>query len=470
MNCFQSQSPMIGSDFPEWHLGRRNGSFADFSSTRSGMKDFSYTNSNDVDFTPFSSVLSLSQQPSSYHDASGVSDMLSNDKTSPKTVYSSYASSSSTSTSIDPLSLVVPVPSAGIPSKNAWWSETPHQNKDQCQGTYEMVAAQDALPRDYHRQEQHWNNSWNTEGALTSNWAAQSIDPITISPKALTLNVSSAALSSSGSSQGGLLCLSDSSSGRSSGDENSDFSGPETLSVVPRPVQRPRQILPDSIPPSRRVIPSIPNNDFASSKTTQKRSMKAKSGSHRRRRSSPSRISLEAELHYQKSSAPKRIEPKPEAPSARQWTASPPSTQSAATVQAMHHRDAKDDFLVRSKLAGMSYKDIRRQGKFTEAESTLRGRFRTLTKHKTARVRKPEWDENDVCTSISYLATNHELTFAQIRLLKRAVRKLTNGSDPMKARVPWKQVADYIANNGGSYHFGNATCRKRWDELQTTGC
>jgi hypothetical protein len=62
----------------------------------------------------------------------------------------------------------------------------------------------------------------------------------------------------------------------------------------------------------------------------------------------------------------------------------------------MHHRDAKDDFLVRSKLAGMSYKEIRRQGKFSEAESTLRGRFRTLTKHKAARVRKPEWDDNDV--------------------------------------------------------------------------
>jgi hypothetical protein len=58
------------------------------------------------------------------------------------------------------------------------------------------------------------------------------------------------------------------------------------------------------------------------------------------------------------------------------------------------------------------------------------------------------------------------LTCAQVRLLKRAVRKLINGSDPSKNRVPWKQVAEYIANNGGSYHFGNATCRKRWDELQ----
>jgi hypothetical protein len=44
----------------------------------------------------------------------------------------------------------------------------------------------------------------------------------------------------------------------------------------------------------------------------------------------------------------------------------------------------------------MTYKEIRRKGGFIEAESTLRGRFRTLTKHRDARVRKPEWTENDV--------------------------------------------------------------------------
>ena len=58
--------------------------------------------------------------------------------------------------------------------------------------------------------------------------------------------------------------------------------------------------------------------------------------------------------------------------------------------------DAKDIFLVQSKLAGMSYREIRDRGNFTEAESTLRGRFRTLTKDKENRVRKPEWQERDV--------------------------------------------------------------------------
>lgn len=33
-------------------------------------------------------------------------------------------------------------------------------------------------------------------------------------------------------------------------------------------------------------------------------------------------------------------------------------------------------------------------------------------------------------------------------------------------KVPWKKVADYISENGGSYHFGNATCKKQWLKIQ----
>ncbi|ORY63399.1 uncharacterized protein BCR38DRAFT_486145 [Pseudomassariella vexata] len=108
---------------------------------------------------------------------------------------------------------------------------------------------------------------------------------------------------------------------------------------------------------------------------------------------------------------------------------------------------AKDEFLIKHKRAGMTYREIRKKGKFIEAESTLRGRYRTLTKPKETRVRKPEWEESD------------------IRLLKKAVRKLAKGDDLETAKIPWKQVAEYIAEHGGSYHFGNATCRKRWDDL-----
>lgn len=35
----------------------------------------------------------------------------------------------------------------------------------------------------------------------------------------------------------------------------------------------------------------------------------------------------------------------------------------------------------------------------------------------------------------------------------------------VKLRTPWKEVAEYISEHGGSYHFGNATCRKKWDEV-----
>ena len=52
--------------------------------------------------------------------------------------------------------------------------------------------------------------------------------------------------------------------------------------------------------------------------------------------------------------------------------------------------------LIQWKRAGLSYKDIKRIGGFKEAESTLRGRFRTLTKAKEQRVRKPKWLKSDV--------------------------------------------------------------------------
>ncbi|KAL2854239.1 hypothetical protein BJY01DRAFT_243767 [Aspergillus pseudoustus] len=58
--------------------------------------------------------------------------------------------------------------------------------------------------------------------------------------------------------------------------------------------------------------------------------------------------------------------------------------------------DARNALLIEYKRRGLSYKDIKRIGGFKEAESTLRGRFRTLTKSKEQRVRKPQWQENDV--------------------------------------------------------------------------
>lgn len=78
-----------------------------------------------------------------------------------------------------------------------------------------------------------------------------------------------------------------------------------------------------------------------------------------------------------------------------------PQTRAPDCIVHVHdrssHRDpGMDRFLVECKSKGLSYKDIKILGGFREAESTLRGRYRTLTKPKEARVRKPQWHEKDV--------------------------------------------------------------------------
>ncbi|KOS18998.1 hypothetical protein ESCO_000096 [Escovopsis weberi] len=128
---------------------------------------------------------------------------------------------------------------------------------------------------------------------------------------------------------------------------------------------------------------------------------------------------------------------------------SPSSTSSTSYFAG--ERATKDEFLVKSRRAGMTYRDIKQQGGFTEAESTLRGRYRMLTKSREERVRNPKWTPIDVV------------------LLRKAVLKYCNGKDPVLVKVPWKEVARFIFDNGGTYLFGNATCRKKWDELTSFG-
>ena len=59
-------------------------------------------------------------------------------------------------------------------------------------------------------------------------------------------------------------------------------------------------------------------------------------------------------------------------------------------------RQAKDDVLIRLRNQGLSYREIKRQTGFAEAESTLRGRIRVLSKPAHQRVRKPTWRRSDV--------------------------------------------------------------------------
>lgn len=69
----------------------------------------------------------------------------------------------------------------------------------------------------------------------------------------------------------------------------------------------------------------------------------------------------------------------------------------------------KDTTLVECRRLGMSYKEIKRMYSFTEAESTLRGRYRTLTKEKKDRVRRPEWTDRDVSTTFAPLKDSADM-------------------------------------------------------------
>jgi hypothetical protein len=401
--CLEKRSPMLANGYSHSYLGQRQGSFADFSNTRCGLKQFVYQNLNESDLNPFASVLSTGQ-PSSYQEDVSMIDDFNVGGTSPNTTYSGYSSASAT---VDPISLIHANVSnhQNASMKGVWWPETSRGSQAQYQDAYGLGMLHDGLPRTQKQQHQQYSDPWITGSGSSAGWPMQATatTPITVSPKVLTLDFPPAPLSSSGSSQGLILSFSESSSAPSFR-EDTPNSVPETMSVVePQvpvvPIRQHRQILPDSLPLSR-VISVLPSNDFPSRKTTHKRNLRSKSERHSRRKPSPpSHVksfvapmpSKTVDPTPEKTMAPKKIESKP-----LSAASSSNSPRLSPTAQAQHHRNSKDDFLVRSKLAGMSYKDIRRHGNFVEAESTLRGRFRTLTKHKAARVRKPEWTENDV--------------------------------------------------------------------------
>ncbi|KAF1814993.1 hypothetical protein P152DRAFT_512310 [Eremomyces bilateralis CBS 781.70] len=128
------------------------------------------------------------------------------------------------------------------------------------------------------------------------------------------------------------------------------------------------------------------------------------------------------------------------------------STASQDESRERGQKHKQNQFLVQSRRAGMPYSEIKKRGKFSEAESTLRGRFRILTKEKSQRVRRPAWKDVD------------------IQLLRTAIGIHTKSSpDRVKvnaSKIPWKKVSQYIAEHGGSYRFGYATCKKKWLAMQ----
>ena len=413
---------MLGHDYSQWGFGHRS-SFSEFSRAGDVLKNAETRPSTESSMPTYTPGLSAQCLQPAYHEGmSSLGASYSIDRNSPSTVHSSYS----------PLAMpqVVHSPS----TKMGWWSET-LSNDAHNQGLDGFAFSYDGLPScKTPSRQQTYCDVWNVGNQTVDNWATQTVAPNTISPKLLRLNDSSVSLSSTDSSQG-MLGLSGPDTAASSTDASSDHSRPETTTNT-EPPQRSRtnrQMLPDFGSSFHRIVPVLPSNDFKSGRNPEKRSAKiVKSGNHAPRRSSPMptrpntppptrrRSSLRTESGS--SRAPTRIMPKPVASNQPRQTWNSLSSEmgqqpthnresmersesraparvslpQSTTLQARHHRTSADDFLISSRLAGKSYKEIRREGKFSEAESTLRGRFRALTKHPAARVRKPEWEDNDV--------------------------------------------------------------------------
>jgi hypothetical protein len=92
---------------------------------------------------------------------------------------------------------------------------------------------------------------------------------------------------------------------------------------------------------------------------------------------------------------------------------SPSSTTSSES--AAKQREWEDKILLGRKALGWTYKQIKEEIRNPKiAESTLRGRYRSLTKDRKDRVRKPVWTPHDVGSSSANVPLlSHKLTFAR---------------------------------------------------------
>jgi hypothetical protein len=149
------------------------------------------------------------------------------------------------------------------------------------------------------------------------------------------------------------------------------------------------------------------------------------------------------------------------------------SVQGPRALDAHAQRKADDEILLDGKKKGLTYKEIRRSMHSKCAESTLRGRYRSLTKARQDRVRKPVWRSKDVSQwrITAQLVANN----AKVELLTEFVMQDLDRVDASHhhalsyqqrlAKVQWKKAAESIHAHGGSYHFGNSTCKRKWQEL-----
>lgn len=102
--------------------------------------------------------------------------------------------------------------------------------------------------------------------------------------------------------------------------------------------------------------------------------------------------------------------------------------------QEADERAAQDRFLVEKRNKGYSYKEIRKMGNFSQAESTLRGRYRTLTKEKNKRVRSPEWTDHDVSEHFAMRSSQLSLLTSDgpVGTPRRVCPKVLQGQGPSR--------------------------------------
>ena len=137
------------------------------------------------------------------------------------------------------------------------------------------------------------------------------------------------------------------------------------------------------------------------------------------------------------------------------------SSYAGTRKNCMEPRQDNNELLVRLRDQGVSYKEIKKRLNCPEAESTLRGRHRTLTKDKSQRVRKPVWADNDIRILINCVTS--------LILSPQNNQVSQERESGCKISARWKYISEEILRVGGSYKFGPGTCKKKYKELVETG-
>lgn len=255
-----------------------------------------------------------------------------------------------------------------------------HSSEAEISGSYRASNFPDRLPRLQDEQQEGLTDDWNPEY-----WPSGQLVPSTVRPKALNLN----ALFGSTVSTVSIATTASSHTSTSSSEPTAMESSPEE---TPSPSDEEEQSVDEPVQTTtRHMLPSsrpIRYSDSESAETNKPRR-------YRRARASTPVISAVANT---RSHTLIKVDPVPEAEDDKRESLSPPvDADLELGLPEGSSRSEQNKFLVRARMAGMSYKGILSKGNFTDAESTLRGRFRTLTKDKKDRVRKPIWTANDVC-------------------------------------------------------------------------